>query len=178
MAPRFDFKHHIIDAELPPGLYAQTALADLDNDGQLEYIVGQQYGDIFWYKYHAPDRWSRHLLGEDSPSDVGGCALDVDGDGYVDFVAGGAWYRNSRQPGKPFERFPFDADLTGVHDVTAADLDGDGAPGVITMSDQNNLRWYKIPADPTLPSIRNPALPDPSCRTRPRPGRSRPPATL
>jgi len=32
---------------MPKGLYAQTALADLDNDGRLEYIVGQQYGAIF-----------------------------------------------------------------------------------------------------------------------------------
>ena len=32
------------------------------------------------------DRWQRHLLGEDSPSDVGGCVLDVDGNGVLDFV--------------------------------------------------------------------------------------------
>jgi hypothetical protein len=155
MASKFEFKHHLIDTELPPGLYAQTALVDLDNDGRLEYVVGQRYGDIYWYKSHAPDTWSRHLLGDDSPSDVGGCAFDVDGDGWADFVAGGAWYRNSRGPDKPFERFSFDADLTGVHDVRAADLDGDGALDVITMSDQNNLRWYKIPADPTQLWIRH-----------------------
>jgi len=150
----FQFKHHIIDTELPTGLYAQTALADLDGDGRLEFITGQQYGTIFWYKFHAPDRWTRHLLGEDSPSDVGGCALDVDGDGHVDFVAGGAWYRNSRDPEQPFERFVFDAELTGVHDVVAADIDGDGRMEVLTMSDQNNLRWYRIPDDPTRPWLR------------------------
>jgi hypothetical protein len=80
---------------------------------------------------------------------VGGCALDVDGDGWPDFVTGGAWYRNSRDAGRPFERFAFDPDLTAVHDVLAADLDGDGRPEIVTMSDQNNLRWYRIPADPT-----------------------------
>ena len=155
MSPKFSFKHHVFDAELPHAFYAQTALVDLDNDGRLEYIVGQNSADIFWYKYHAPGKWSRHLLGEDSPSDVGGCAFDVDGDGYIDFVAGGAWYRNSRDPDKVWERFVFDAKLSAAHDVVAADLDGSGKLDVITMSDRNNLRWYKIPADPTQPWIRH-----------------------
>jgi hypothetical protein len=148
---KFEFRHHIIDADLPPACYAQTALVDLDGDGQLEYIVGQQYGTIFYYKYSAPEEWTRYVLGENSPSDVGGIALDVDGDGYMDFVAGGAWYRNSREVGKPFARFVFDAELTGVHDIAAADIDGDGRIEVLTMSDRNNMRWYRIPKDPTQP---------------------------
>lgn len=145
---KFQFKAHIIDTDLPAGNYAQTALADLDNDGRLEYIVGQQYGSIFYYKFHAADTWTRHLLGKDSPSDVGGCALDVDNDGWMDFVAGGAWYRNSRSADQAFERVVFDPDLTGVHDVVAADIDSDGRMEIITMSDKNNTRWYRIPPDP------------------------------
>jgi hypothetical protein len=140
---------HVVDRELPSHYYAQTALIDLDNDGSLEYIVGQQYGDIFWYKIQGPERWRRHLLGHDSPSDVGGVALDVDGDGWIDFVAGGAWYHNSRDPGTPWTRVVFDPALTGVHDVKVADIDADGALEVLTMSDQNSARWYKIPEDPT-----------------------------
>lgn len=145
---KFQFRHHVIDTDLPGGPYAQTTLADLDGDGRLEFTVGRQWGEIYWYKYLAPDRWSRHLLGEDSPSDVGACALDVDGDGYVDFVTGGAWYRNSQSPDQPFERIVFDPELTAAHDIVPADLDGDGRCEIITMSDQNSLRWYKIPEDP------------------------------
>ena len=147
----FHFKSHIIDTELPPGMYAQTALADLDGDGRLEFITGQRNGTIFWYKFHAPDRWSRFVLGHDSPSDVGGCALDVDGNGLIDFVASGAWYRNSQEEGRPFERIVFDPELDGAHDLLAADIDGDGRMEIVTMSDQNSLRWYKIPDDPTKP---------------------------
>jgi hypothetical protein len=79
----------------------------------------------------------------------------VDGDGYIDFIAGGAWYQNSRRPETPFQRIVFDQDLAAVHDIVVADMDGDGKPEVLTMSDQNNLRWYKIPADPTGPWIRH-----------------------
>ncbi|NLE44547.1 MAG: VCBS repeat-containing protein [Chloroflexi bacterium] len=145
------FAAHVMDLGLPEGNYAQTALADLDGDGRLEYILGRQYAEIYWYSYDGEGVWSRHLLGLDSPSDVGGCVLDVDRDGFPDFVTGGAWYRNSRCPDKTFERFAFDVDLTGVHDVCSADVDGDGHLEVITMSDQNSLRWYKIPEDPTQP---------------------------
>ena len=151
----FHFVPHIIDDSLPEANYAQAALADLDNDGRLEYIVGQQYGDIFWYKMHTPEHWTRHLLGRNSPSDVGGVAMDVDGDGFIDFVAGGAWYRNSRSAEVPFTRVVFDPDLTGVHDITSADIDGDGRLEVLTMSDQNRLYWYKIPSDPAQPWVRH-----------------------
>jgi len=145
---KIKFRAHLIDLDLPAGMYAQTALADLDQDGRLEFILGQQYGTIYYYKYQSPEHWTRHLLGEDSPSDVGACVLDVDGDGFPDLVTGGAWYRNPGASGGVFERIVFDSELRGVHDVTSADLDGDGWLEVITMSDQNNLRWYKIPDDP------------------------------
>lgn len=149
--PKFVFRQHLIDNDVPPGNYGQTAAADLDGCGRPEFIMGQRYGSIYWYKFHAPDRWSRRLLGEDSPSDVGACVVDVDGDGHPDLVTGGAWYRNSRDIDAPFERILFDPELRGVHDVVAGDLDGDGRPEIVTMSDQNSLRRYRIPDDPRKP---------------------------
>jgi hypothetical protein len=148
---KFVFRHHLIDTDLPPGAYGQTVAADLDGCGRPEFITGQRYGTILWYKFHAPDRWTRHVLGEDSPSDVGACMADVDGDGALDLVTGGAWYRNPGEADTPFERCAFDPELRGVHDVVAGDLDGDGRPEIVTMSDQNSLRWYRIPDDPRRP---------------------------
>jgi len=147
----FKFKPHIIDTDLPEGLYGQTALADINNDGKPEFIVGLQYGDIYYYKYNSPDNWDKFLLGKNSPSDVGAVVLDVDGDGWLDFVTGGGWYKNSRQDGIPFERIIFDAGLKNVHDVIAADIDGDGKDEIIVMTDSLDLRWYKIPENPYEP---------------------------
>lgn len=151
-AAEFRFRHSFIDRDLPGSSWAQTALADLDKDGNLDYITGQTRSRVFWYRQESPGRWARHLLGEQSPSDVGGAAFDVDGDGWTDFVAGGAWYRNTGRPRtEPFERILFDKDLAAVHDLMVADVDGDGRTDILTMSDKNNLRWYRIPGDPRQP---------------------------
>ncbi|MCL2775388.1 MAG: VCBS repeat-containing protein [Oscillospiraceae bacterium] len=144
----FKFKPHVIDTDLVMGNYGQTALADINNDGKPEFIMGLQRGDVYYYKYNTPDNWDKYLLGEDSPSDVGVAVLDVDGDGWLDLVTGGAWYKNSRKDGVPFEKIVFDTDLHDVHDVLIADMDGDGKPEVVTMSDALDIRWYKIPEDP------------------------------
>jgi hypothetical protein len=148
---KFLFQHQYIDRDLDGDSFGQAAAADVDGDGIAEYIFGERGKNIYWYDYdRVSASWTRYLLGVDSPSDVGGTVLDVDGDGFIDFVAGGAWYRHSRDPRHtPFTRFVFDPDLHYVHDVVVADLDGDGKMEVITMSDQNNVRYYKIPDDPT-----------------------------
>ncbi len=153
-AGELKFKHHYIDAELPGEEYGLTDLVDVGHDGHLDFITGGKDKDktIYWFEYQGPDKWVRHVLGTNQPSDVGGKALDVDGDGWVDFVAGGVWYRNTGKPKEePFERIVFDADLKAVHDLVIADIDGDGRPDVVTMSDKNTLRWYRIPADPRQP---------------------------
>jgi hypothetical protein len=165
----FAFRHHFIGTDLPVyhgvGDYAQTALVDIDRDGKLDFVLGRRGGPkgaavIWWYQYLAPDRWLPHVLGHDPITDVAACALDVDGDGWVDLVTGGTWYQH---PGpnvrdREFVRHVFDPDGGQAHDAIAADIDGDGRPEIITIHGnatpaacRDGLAWYKIPADPTLP---------------------------
>lgn len=153
-ADTFAFRHHYIDRDLPGASYGQTCLVDLDKDGDLDFITGgkAEGNTVFWFEFKEPGNWSRHVLGRDHPSDVGGTAIDVDGDGWLDHVTGGAWYRNTGKPRKQeFERIVFDNTLAAVHDLVAADLDRDGRLDIITMSDKNNLRWYRIPNDSRQP---------------------------
>ncbi|MCC5830175.1 MAG: VCBS repeat-containing protein [Phycisphaeraceae bacterium] len=124
----------------------QTSLVDIDRDGRLEYLVGARNGSAWWFKYRDADRWDRHLIGERTSTDVGGTAFDVDGDGWIDHVASGTWYRNS---GRPADR-GFTRHTNGVpsgHDNVAADIDGNGRLDLVVMS--RRLAWYRIPEDPT-----------------------------
>lgn len=146
----FQFRHHFVDRDPGRGSLGQTALADIDGDGDLDFVTGERGGTIWWYEFRAADDWQRHVLGQDSPSDVGGAVLDVDQDGHLDFIAGGAWYRNPGTPREgPFTRHLFDPALSAVHDIIVGDLDGDGDGDVVTMSDRNDVRWYRIPDAPT-----------------------------
>jgi CubicO group peptidase (beta-lactamase class C family) len=148
------FRQHFIDRDLPGDSYGQTSLVDLDRDGDLDFITGGRDPNrtVYWFEFERPDRWTRHVLGTQHPSDVGGTAFDVDRDGWIDHVAGGVWYRNTGRPrAEPFERVVFDPALNAVHDLVAADVDRDGRIDILTMSDKNNLRSYRIPRDPRQP---------------------------
>jgi len=142
-----EFEYHLIDKV--GSRMGQTSLVDVDKDGDLDWIAGCNGGTIWWFEYKGPDSWVRHLLGQKTPTDVGGTAFDVDGDGWVDQVSGAAWYRNTAKPREQeFIKYP-NAVIERSHDIVSADIDGDGKIDILAMSDRSGLFWYKIPADPT-----------------------------
>ncbi|MDA1272472.1 MAG: VCBS repeat-containing protein [Verrucomicrobia bacterium] len=130
----------------------QTALADVDRDGDLDWIAGnasharQNTAEICWWEFQGPDKWVRHPIGVGN-TDVGGAAFDVNGDGWVDFVAGSKLLLNSREPkAVPFQ--VFDIGAIHSHDTEFADVNGDGKMDLIANSDKTGLYWYEIPPDP------------------------------
>jgi hypothetical protein len=163
------FQHHFVERDLPVtqsgvGDYGLTALADLDRDGDLDFVLGGRAfrpSQLYWYEFQAPDRWARHVVGTNYLSDVGLTTLDVDRDGWIDLVCSGVWYRNPGQPrAQPFQRFPFDEGAAGAHDVLVADIDKDGRLDLVMMGDErtrlNALCWYSIPPNAQQPWARHP----------------------
>jgi len=163
-ADGFRFRHHFISRDLPVGEkgtgdYGLTALADLDRDGDLDFVLGGRGVKperLYWFEFRSATNWIRHLAGTQYLSDVGLAALDVDRDGWTDLVCSGVWYRNPGPPGdRPFERIPFATNVAGAHDILAVDLDRDGRKDLVMMGDArtplNALAWFRVPEDPRRP---------------------------
>jgi hypothetical protein len=111
-------------------------LVDVDQDGDLDWIAGNasHSGDvaglISWWEFQEPDTWIRHGLGKGN-TDVGGAAIDVNGDGWIDVVAGSVVLLNSGKPRtKPFEAF--DIGTIDSHDTEFAGVNGDGDIDICT----------------------------------------------
>lgn len=130
----------------------QTTLEDIDKDGDLDWIVGAS-GTMWWFEYQSPDQWIRHDIGEGAKTDVGGCVLDIDGDGWLDVVTGTGWYRNTGNPRQEsFELFKTGAIAT--HDNVPVDINSDGGTDILACSNDEDhpfLNWYEIPDDPAQP---------------------------
>lgn len=144
------FERHRIDAI--GNLLGQTALADIDRDGDLDWVAGTADGaggDIWWWEYRGPDEWIRHWLGT-GHTDVGGAVHDVNGDGWLDVLSGSRLLLNTGRPRtEPFRGV--DVGTIYSHDTIFADVDGDGRLDAIANSDRTGLFWYRVPTDPMTP---------------------------
>ena len=144
------FSVHRIDAI--GSQLGQTALVDVDGDSDLDWISGQSDrtgGEVWWWEYRGADDWVRHLMGRGN-TDVGGAPLDVNADGFVDFLAGSRLLLSTGRP-RQEEFAACDVGTLYSHDTVFADVDGDGRKDALANSDRRGLFWFTIPSDPRQP---------------------------
>jgi hypothetical protein len=121
-------------------MLCQSSLADLDNDKDLDLIVGSNAGTIWWFENIDGKAWTRHLLGTNAMAFKGGVAVDIDGDGLIDQVSGGTWYKNPGNKEQEWQRFENGAIIP--YDMQAADMNKDGKPEVIAMNEIDGIYIY------------------------------------
>ena len=156
---RFPFSQHWVGVFSDGTAYeansyiSMTSLSDVDHDGDLDFASGQRHdvgGGMVWWEYCAPDHWVRHKIGTGHTSAAGGNAADVDGDGWVDLLAGNSWYRN---PGNPraaatWQRFTIGA--PGAEELIVGDVDGNPKPDVLYVWRSIQPQLWTPRTDPTM----------------------------
>ena len=127
--------------------YESAAFIDVTNNGVLDIVSG-----AWWYE--GPDFTRRHKIGDvaydgNYYDDFSTIALDINGDGYLDFVTGGwsgaqlQWREN---PGDPEKEWPLHviADCGNVETTRAWDVDGDGELEIVPNTPGKPLVVYKL----------------------------------
>lgn len=136
-AAEIQFAHHFADTDGPVGgSWGSNVIGDFDGDGNLDVAMGKsQWGEgeprvVLYRNLGAIDQWSEPIvLAKEINSNCGAIALDLNGDGRTDF-AGKDFLLNAGGDPAKFERGTWNFG-NQVHDMEAADFDGDGQLEVV-----------------------------------------------
>ncbi|MFQ6098694.1 MAG: FG-GAP repeat domain-containing protein [Armatimonadota bacterium] len=149
------FRHQVIDADPPGSHHDITLIADVNGDGRNDVIIGGKSGDVNLFWYENPS-WTRHDMASAPNLEAGGVVLDVDGNGRLDVVAGQQigghelyWFECPPDPTQPWAKHVIEDRFEKYHDQAVGDVDGDGEPEIVALSQRTGaLVYYDIPRDP------------------------------
>jgi FG-GAP-like repeat len=152
------------DLLLPNSGTEQTSATvfDIDKDGVNDFVITERTAApaVVWYR-KGPQSWNRYVI-EAGPLHIeaGATFADIDGDGDLDFVAGGDyksnevwWWENpypNYDPNVPWKRHVI-KNTGGAkhHDLAFADFFGDGGQELVFWNqDSHKLLMARIPPNP------------------------------
>jgi hypothetical protein len=141
--PRFN--RYFVAAES----YESVGVFDVDKNDTLDIVSGD-----FWYE--GPHFRRRHLIGNEPRKDqyyddFSTIPLDVNGDGYMDFVTGG-WFDQTlrwvENPGASNKKSTWPLHEIGkvgnVETTRAWDIDGDGVLDIVPNNPNHPLKYVKL----------------------------------
>ncbi|WP_369178915.1 FG-GAP-like repeat-containing protein [Candidatus Thiodubiliella endoseptemdiera] len=146
------------------GIYSAPTLADIDSDGDLDLVVGENDGTLKYYQNTGTTSNPAYeaKTGDDNPFngiDVGDSSkptlADIDGDGDLDLVVGESdgtlkYYQNTGTTSSPAYEAktgndnPFNGiDVGYSSSPTLADIDGDGDLDLVMGEAYGTLKYYQ-----------------------------------
>ena len=138
------WKEHTIDT---PGSSETGELADINNDGRLDFLPNVTSGTVVWYELVAQKPnvvWKKHALGPEGAGHGVGVG-DINSDGRLDVIASQGWYEQPADANT--QRWVFHKEFNlGAASVLihGRDIDGDGLTDIVWgMGHDFGLYWLK-----------------------------------
>jgi len=109
--------------------------------------------NLFWYENPG---WKRHDMSDSPPLDVSATLGDVTDNRRQDFISGQGldhqdlyWFEQPEDPRQSWTRRLITDAFEKYHDVAFGDVDNDGKPEVVGLSQESEvIFYYKIPDNP------------------------------
>lgn len=136
-------------------------IIDMDGDGDMDLFGANWEGGHqaieLWINQVC--HWERHIIDPEKPwRSVFISSADMDGDGYMDIITGGGWYRN---PGKSSGKWDRREIGSGANNMAAVfDINGDGKMDILSTTgkqdpESNSFVWARNNGDGTFEIFRN-----------------------
>ena len=150
-----EFRHELIDATPPNDEFMICLTSDLTGNGRDDVIIGAREGSpsLLWYENPG---WECHEIANVPGLEAGGIVADITGNGRYDIVAGeplghhtAYWFEHPLDPRDEWTVHPITTDYHKYHDQAFADVDDDGDPELLLLSQFSEvICYYDVPDDP------------------------------